>query len=257
MIINADDFGCSLRVNRAIVRAFEEGLISSTTVMANMPGFDDACHLARERGLLAHVGVHLVLSEGEPLTAVMRSCSRFCDDHGRFVYWRRTGRAAWLRAGERRAVLGELRAQILRCREAGLPVTHIDSHHHIHNQAGIAPLFIQVARELGVPAVRVLENGSARASLPHRLSAGYFNARLRRAGLARTRYFGTVEDHCHRAARGAPAGQLDDFEIVTHPIRDEQGALVDALHPERPLRDRIERVAGYRNAVSYAGARYR
>ena len=85
MIVNADDFGLSPRVNEAIVRAFDEGLISSTTVMANMPAFAEASAIARDRGLLDHVGAHLVLTEGEPLTDTMRHCRRFCDADGRFT----------------------------------------------------------------------------------------------------------------------------------------------------------------------------
>jgi chitin disaccharide deacetylase len=257
VIINADDFGRSERINEAIVRAFDDGLVSSTTLMANMPGFDDACRLVRERELLAHVGTHLVLSDGEPLTSDIRSCARFCDERGRFVYWRSASRAAWLRPAERRAVLAELRSQVERCRDAGIRVTHLDSHHHVHNQPAIAPLVLQVARELGVPAVRVLENRAIGASIPHRVSVALANARLRHAGLARTRYFGTVDDHCHFAGRGASARQLDDFEIMTHPVLDARGVLVDGLHPGRRLREHVGRVPGYRAAVSYAGARYR
>ena len=88
MIVNADDFGLSPRVNQAIVRAFDEGLISSTTVMANMPAFAEASAIARDRGLLDHVGAHLVLTEGDPLTDTMRRCGRFCDADGRFTFWR-------------------------------------------------------------------------------------------------------------------------------------------------------------------------
>ena len=203
MIVNADDFGLSPRVNDAIARAFVEGLISSTTIMANMPAFAEASAMARERGLLDHVGAHLVLTEGDPLTDTMRRCGRFCDADGRFTFWRHQDRAVWLSHGERRAVAGELRAQIARCREFGLPVTHIDTHHNVHNQPGIAPLVLELARELGVPAVRVLKNTTTEPSLRNRLSVRFFNGRLRRAGLARTRYFSSVRAHRALAARGA------------------------------------------------------
>ena len=42
LIVNADDFGMSAAVNKAILKAFQEKLISSTSIMANMPGFDEA-----------------------------------------------------------------------------------------------------------------------------------------------------------------------------------------------------------------------
>ena len=187
----------------------------------------------------------------------MRRCGRFCDADGRFTFWRQEDRAVWLSSDQRRAVAGELRAQIARCRESGLPVTHVDTHHNVHNQPGIAPLVLDAARELGVPAVRVLENTTVEPSLRNRLSVRYFNTRLVRAGLARTRYFGTVDAHRALAARGVGPDQLDDFEVVTHPALDEQGGLVDALEPGASLRELMDGLPGLPTAVSYAGARVR
>src|SRR3954469_11401018 len=102
MIINADDFGYSSSVNRAILQAFDEGLVSSATLMSNMPGFEEACVFAHERNLLAYVGGHLVLSEGQPLTERMRRCRRFCDLSGHFS--REGRRAFWLSTSERSIV---------------------------------------------------------------------------------------------------------------------------------------------------------
>ena len=57
IIVNADDFGMSAEANRAIVEAFENNVISSTTLMTNMPGFDEACELAHRRRLLGKIGL--------------------------------------------------------------------------------------------------------------------------------------------------------------------------------------------------------
>lgn len=51
IIVNADDFGCSKVINQAIMTCLDRGLISSTTIMANMPGFHEACELANSRAL--------------------------------------------------------------------------------------------------------------------------------------------------------------------------------------------------------------
>ena len=61
LIINADDFGKNRDVNQAVVECFERGLCSSTTIMPNMPGFEEACRLVHEKGLVSHVGIHAVL----------------------------------------------------------------------------------------------------------------------------------------------------------------------------------------------------
>jgi predicted glycoside hydrolase/deacetylase ChbG (UPF0249 family) len=257
LIVNADDFGLGARENEAILRAFDAGLISSTTIMPNMPGFAEAASITIERGLIDHVGAHLVLTEGEPLTDAMRACRRFCDADGRFVFWRLRDRAVWLSSDERRLVSAELRAQIARCRESGLRITHLDTHHNVHNQPGIAPVVLHAASELGVPAVRVLENTAAHTSMRNRASVRYFNRCLRRAGLARTRYFGTVDAHGALAARGAPPAELDDFEVVTHPTLDARGEVVDALQPDASLRELVTQLPNLPAAVSYAGAAYR
>ena len=67
IIVNADDFGMSAEANRAIVEAFENNVISSTTLMTNMPGFEEACELAHRRRLLGKIGLHLNLTSGYPL----------------------------------------------------------------------------------------------------------------------------------------------------------------------------------------------
>src|SRR5712672_1191198 len=84
IIVNADDFGMSAEVNRAIVEAFENNVISSTTLMANMPGFDEACELAHRHRLVSKIGLHLNLTSGYPLSSPIRRCARLCDTNGMF-----------------------------------------------------------------------------------------------------------------------------------------------------------------------------
>ena len=50
VVINADDFGISAEVNRAVVECFRRGLINRTTIMVNMPEAEDAKRLAQENG---------------------------------------------------------------------------------------------------------------------------------------------------------------------------------------------------------------
>ncbi len=78
LIVNADDFGQSAVVNRAILDCFQKGLISSTTIMANMPGFDEAVELALAKGLQQNIGVHLNLTDGEPLVSALPAATRRC-----------------------------------------------------------------------------------------------------------------------------------------------------------------------------------
>src|ERR1700722_19318816 len=89
LIINADDFGYSLTINQAILRSFERKFINSTSLMANMAGFDDAINMVNRNTVLqGKVGVHLNLTEGYPVTRLLRGLPAFCDDSGRLVYGR-------------------------------------------------------------------------------------------------------------------------------------------------------------------------
>ena len=76
--------GMSAEINRAIVEAFHKGVISSATLITNMPGFEEACELAHRHRLLGKIGLHLKLTSGYPLSAAIRRCPRLCDDTGMF-----------------------------------------------------------------------------------------------------------------------------------------------------------------------------
>jgi predicted glycoside hydrolase/deacetylase ChbG (UPF0249 family) len=254
MIINADDFGYSSSVNTAILQSFDEGLVSSTTVMANMPAFGEACALAHERDLLSHVGAHIVLTEGQPLTEQILRCRRFCDPDGYFS--RRGGKAFWLTRAERNAVALEVRAQIERCRNQGLPLTHLDSHHHSHNEPAIGRIVALAAREFSVAHVRIARNCGPGIDLPRRVYKGYLNRHLESLGLAKTRYFGVVDDYLYLKRNGASSAELRDFEVMAHPVFDARGVLVDGLFPEFSLHDLVTKIDGYTEAVSFVGRRY-
>ena len=67
LIINSDDFGYSRAINHAIIDTHQEGILTSTTLMTNTPGFEHAIKLAKENPKLG-VGVHLVLTFLKPLS---------------------------------------------------------------------------------------------------------------------------------------------------------------------------------------------
>ncbi|MBM4031945.1 MAG: ChbG/HpnK family deacetylase [Planctomycetes bacterium] len=255
VIINADDFGLDARVNAAIVECFARGYCSSTTLMANMPGFEEACELVRCQGLSEHVGVHLVLTSGTPLTDRMRNCPRFCDTAGRFCLVR-TGRLFLLASYEKEALFEELRAQVLRCREQGVTLTHADSHKHIHVEWAIASAAMRVCRAEGIPWLRLARNCRPRGTLLRAAYRHLLNWRIARAGLARTRYFGTPNDYRRLVARRGALPDAQHFEILMHPTLDDGGALVDSISGVR-LADCLPPEEARGRAVSFAGKQYR
>lgn len=254
MIVNGDDFGKDDATNRGIITAFERGLISSTTLMANHPGFDAATDLAHELRIEAHVGVHLVLTAGRPLTDGIRRLERFCDADGNFRTWNVDSRS-WRVAGRERELLArELEAQIERVRLAKFPVTHVDSHHQVHNEWGVGGCVVAVCKRLDVPWVRIARNSGAGIKVARRAYKWFFNARLRRSGLARTQRFGAVEDWLHLWREDPGSVTLDDFELMTHPKLTSDGRLTDSVS-RAELAQALAPVVGVDAATSYSGAR--
>jgi predicted glycoside hydrolase/deacetylase ChbG (UPF0249 family) len=257
MIVTADDFGLDGAANAGIVGAFDQGLVSSTSVMANQSGFAEAVELAHAIGLERHVGVHLVLTRGTPLTEPIRRLGGFCDADGRFRAWQDERQVWRVSRAEREALWLELDAQLRRVRLAGLPVTHLDSHHHVHIDWAIGSCVIELARRNGIPRVRIARNCGPGIGIATAWYKRLFNRRLRRHRLAGTRWFGEARDWLALQADGATPEELDDFEVMTHPVLDASNRIVDPLSGGQELATVLAAVTPVRSAVSHAGTRFR
>src|SRR2546425_3360383 len=125
LIVNADDFGFTRGVNRAVVRAFKTGIVTSTTIMANGEAFDDAVKLALANPGLG-VGCHLAVVGGLPV-APPADVSSLVDNGG--VLPRGLSRVVFkLARGSvpTEKLTREFRAQIERVVQAGIKLTHVD-----------------------------------------------------------------------------------------------------------------------------------
>lgn len=130
LIINADDFGFSEGHNYGIIHAYTKGLVTSTTIMANMPGFEHAVALAKQHPGLK-VGVHLNLTCYKPIG---EQVSSLVDERGYFKG------EDHLESYDTQEMIHEVVAQIKRVLDAGLSIDHFDSHHHIHTQRAMEPI---------------------------------------------------------------------------------------------------------------------
>lgn len=244
VIVNADDFGLNDEENRVIVAAFEAGLISSATAMANMPAFTEACALARERGFAEAVGLHFNLTYGAPLSTAIRSQRLFCGSDGQFDL-SLPRHALRIPADAAEAVRGELQAQWQACLAQGIRPSHIDSHQHVHNLWPIAPLVAGFAAEQGVP-VRLARNLGRNIGPLKRAFKLLLNRRL--AGIAgcTANWVCTPRDLHDGVRIGGP------LEIVAHPTLLPGGGFGDAYLPEgESLGELLDRtLAGYRR-ISY------
>ncbi len=210
VIVNADDFGLSAHTNAVILRAFQAGLISSATIMANMPAFAPACVLAHQPALRGRIGLHFNLTYGRPLSQAILAEPRFCTPHGEFDL-RLKRRALRLSPRERGAVQEELRAQWQHCLDHGVLPSHLDSHQHVHNIWPIGDLVARFAREQGVP-VRLARNLGHNIGPLKRAFKTLLNLRLRQLSGATADYVCTPAD---LKAGLAPATGV--LEVVAHP----------------------------------------
>jgi chitin disaccharide deacetylase len=245
IIVNADDFGMSSATNSAIVEAFQKRLVSTTTIMANMPAFDEAVDLARRFGLLRCVGVHLNITQGLAMTSAIRCCRRFCDETGGFRPRTTTLR---LSRNESAAIEMEIEAQVRACLARGLKLPHLDSHHHVHTEWAIGSAVIRVARRYGILAIRLSRNCGPKISVSHRIYKLIYNGRLRLNGLACTEYFGSVTD-----VQTILGNTHANIEVMVHPRRDANGALVDldGMDLEKKIRslDIQDRIGNYESKL--------
>jgi len=218
LIVNADDFGWSGAVTGGIIRAHREGLVTSTTLMANLEGAAEALARARQEAPGLAVGLHLNLTEGRPL-APPGEVATLLDREGRLMPSLATlYRRLRLSGGARRAAARELEAQVRWALDHGLRPSHLDSHKHVHQVPPLLPLVIDLARRHGIAAVRTTAElavpGVARFLPARRNLAGgspgwSAAARVRQAALARiARRWGR---RARRIVRGAGLATTDWF----------------------------------------------
>ena len=158
LIVNADDFGLTAGVNRAIAELHAAGVLTSTSLMARAGATEDAIDAARANPTLG-VGCHVVLADGAPVLPAGGQVPHLADrKSGQFrpglagflreLYLGRNGR--FLRA----EIEAETRAQIAFLEGKGLTLTHIDTHKHTHMFPAVLRCVLRAARSCGLRAVR-------------------------------------------------------------------------------------------------------
>ena len=153
LIINADDFGLCRGVNRAVVEAHSTGILTSATIMANMPASDEAIVIAKKTPTLG-VGVHLNVTDGKPLSSDS-TVRPLLDDSGQFKY--SAYKLAFKTLANKKilkAVQIELTAQIASIIDRGVKPTHLDSHKHFHCFPPVYKIVYSLAADFGIRAVR-------------------------------------------------------------------------------------------------------
>jgi chitin disaccharide deacetylase len=215
VIINADDLGISVNVNNLIFDLMERRKITSATLMATGPAFDDAVSRIPK---YAHCsfGVHLNLTQFAPLSEKKR-LSRILDEKGEFAGNR--VREVPMDSALREAIYREWRAQIEKMRSAGVTISHIDGHHHTHTIPMLFLALKRIQRDYDIWRIRISRTFTGKDqpfSLRKKLSKAAYNFILRHYRRTITAdEFGSFEDYLTFAKTGKFASK--NVELMTHP----------------------------------------
>jgi chitin disaccharide deacetylase len=237
LIINADDFGLTTGVNRAILELHQAGVLTSTTLMARAAATDEAIEIAKRTPTLS-VGCHVVLVDGDPVLPAAQLPTLTDPRTGRFY----PTLGAFLRGvATRRIYMNEVKAeataQIQLLQQCGVRLMHVDTHKHTHMIPRVLCPVIQAAKACGIRAVRnpfePAWSVSATPKAPFvrrvqvrllKLFASRFHSFVTGSGFSTTAgalgvlATGTLDAATVRSITTAiPADSNETYELVTHP----------------------------------------
>lgn len=264
MVLHADDFGMNKAVNAGILRAFRDGILTSTSLLANAPAAAEACQewprltddlraesvasVPRRQKLSDDLspfdlGIHLNLTQGHPLSSGYPS--EMLNERGEFPGIGPVFRH--LRTPQSRfrdAIQKELELQIERMREFGVSPTHLNGHQYVEMMPAVATLIPRLMEKYSIPVVRVayeshlvrtvLMEGRA-APFAVALIKRHFARRFRRLNsyAAPARFFGTAHAGLVSRKRFESfvrlSSRIDCTEIGLHPATAPQA---DAHGPQ-------------------------
>lgn len=154
LIINADDFGLSSGANRGIVKAWQQGILTSASLMVGGSAFKEAASLARENPAL-QVGLHLTLVQGravlkqQGLPALVDADGNFGNDPVL------AGMRYFFLKPLRKKLYREIEAQIASCLEAGIDLSHVDGHLNIHMHPVVFDILCELMPKYGIRTFRL------------------------------------------------------------------------------------------------------
>lgn len=259
LIVNADDFGLTRGINRAVRDLCSAGALTSATLMATGAAFDDAVDVARSNATVG-VGCHVVLVDGVPVLHPADIPTLLGPDGKTF----RTSVLDFMIAAHRGRIssdeiVREALAQIQKLQRAGLDVTHLDTHKHTHMVPRVARALLYAAERAGIGAIRnpfepawsVALSGASptrrlQVALLSRLRHHFLQLPQIRSGAIQTSdgslgisATGSLDASTLRAMLDALPDGL--WELVCHPGYNDRD--LDAVHTRLRASREIERAA--------------
>lgn len=154
VIINADDFGLCSGINTGVIKAYQQGILSSASLLINMPGFEDAVDLIKKNTGLG-IGVHINIMRGKAILSpdkvgsfTKEGC--FLNNIFKIIGIILSGKL------KLKHLEAECRAQIEKALTAGINITHLDSEKHLHLLSPVFEILARIARDYGISRIRYI-----------------------------------------------------------------------------------------------------
>lgn len=221
LIVHADDLGLHPGMNAAILQCHREGIVTSASLCPNGAAFEDA--VAGLKGTRLDVGVHLTLSGEAPLSPP-ESVPTLAPGGKLPAYFTALFRRLLLGQVRKEELERELLAQISRVRDAGVEVSHLDSHQHVHLHPALLPIVIRLASHFGVGAIRAAARVVPLRGVRPALLAVFARAGARKARRAGLRSPDTI-------VGVADTGSLDEARLLRTVSRLPPGTSELICHP--------------------------
>ena len=259
VVIHADDFGETTPITDGIRRAIEAGVLTSTSIMANMPATAYALQSVKALSGRASFGVHLNLCEGRPLTRTATLNGAGGEFHPKRMLIRRA-LSGMLSLGE---LEREIAAQIGLIRDAGVRISHVDGHKHLHQLPIVSTAVANVLPRFRIGRVRLTRLKSVAAlgkagTLLRELAAWRAARIFRSAGLhspVRTLDLGDIlRKGFGRRGPGSLVDSRGAVELCCHPALAESIAGKPSSHQRSQELDYLLS-AQFRELLEQVGAR--
>lgn len=228
IIINADDFGLKSSVNKAIVESFNNGLINSTTLMSNMNYFEEAVELAYKYNFTNRIGIHLNLDEGHLLTSDILSTNLF-DRENHFKLRKNRRNLLFLSKDEKNLIYKEFAAQIERVKKQGINITHIDTHHHIHEIWPITKIIMILLKTYNIPSMRILNNLNRSTRVYKTVYRRMVNKFINTKSANFSDFFGNQLEAMTFLKMNRTDKNDKKLEIMVHPDYNDKGIIIDKI----------------------------
>ena len=219
VVINADDFGWDDDVVDATIRCFRNGLMTSATISVTTEGATRALKFAKQNPQFSF-GVHLCIGWGRPVSDP-RDIPSLVDRNGWLLsnhVHRRRGVCLGLRTSE---VLREFSAQLDCVAGYGVPISHVDTHGHVHKLPQVMWALRLAAKRHGISKVRLAQNMYTK---PRRRSPTYWLGGA--ANVVLRTMFTTTDYFFNPEILGCPGDWWSEFLHALRPGCTELG-----VHP--------------------------